>query len=126
MNRLLRSLRRPEAAEAAEEGPPGLNENLFRSVAELALSMHSASCLQNADIKHIGELVQKREAAMLKTKNFGRKSLNEIREMLREMGLHFDMRTENFPTRLDTSGQARAGADATRVEAPAAARCRMN
>jgi DNA-directed RNA polymerase subunit alpha len=90
-----------EAAEAADEGHPGLNENLFRSVAELELSVRSANCLQNAGIKYIGELVQKTEAEMLKTKNFGRKSLNEIKEILREMGLDFGMRIENFPNRAE-------------------------
>jgi DNA-directed RNA polymerase subunit alpha len=88
-----------ETAEAAEELHPGLNENLFRSVAELELSVRSANCLQNAGIKYIGELVQKTEAEMLKTKNFGRKSLNEIKEILREMGLDFGMRIDNFPSR---------------------------
>jgi DNA-directed RNA polymerase subunit alpha len=90
-----------EAAEAAEERQPTLNENLFRSVAELELSVRSANCLQNAGIKYIGELVQKSEAEMLKTKNFGRKSLNEIKEILREMGLDFGMRIENFPARAE-------------------------
>ena len=61
--------------------------------------MRSANCLQNADIKFIGELVQRSEAEMLKTKNFGRKSLNEIKEILREMGLDFGMHIENFPAR---------------------------
>ncbi len=89
----------PEMA-ADEEAPiPTLNENLFRPVAELELSVRSANCLQNADIKFIGELVQRTEAEMLKTKNFGRKSLNEIKEILREMGLDFGMHIENFPTR---------------------------
>ena len=59
--------------------------------------MRSANCLQNAGIKYIGELVQKSEAEMLKTKNFGRKSLNEIKEILREMGLDFGMQIQNFP-----------------------------
>jgi len=93
-----------EAAEipaGAEERHPGLNENLFRSVAELELSVRSANCLQNAGIKYIGELVQKTEAEMLKTKNFGRKSLNEIKEILREMGLDFGMRIDNFPSRAE-------------------------
>src|SRR5512139_2605006 len=90
-----------EPAEGAEERHPGLNENLFRSVAELELSVRSANCLQNAGIKYIGELVQKTEAEMLKTKNFGRKSLNEIKEILREMGLDFGMRIENFPPRTE-------------------------
>jgi DNA-directed RNA polymerase subunit alpha len=88
-----------EAAELGEEGHPTLNENLFRSVAELELSVRSANCLQNAGIKYIGELVQKSEGEMLKTKNFGRKSLNEIKEILREMGLDFGMHIENFPAR---------------------------
>jgi DNA-directed RNA polymerase subunit alpha len=76
-----------------------LNENLFRPVDELELSVRSANCLQNADIKFIGELVQKSEQEMLKTKNFGRKSLNEIREILHEMGLGFGMRLDSFPNR---------------------------
>jgi DNA-directed RNA polymerase subunit alpha len=82
-----------------ESASPTLNENLFRPVAELELSVRSANCLQNADIKFIGELVQRSEAEMLKTKNFGRKSLNEIKEILREMGLDFGMHIENFPGR---------------------------
>jgi DNA-directed RNA polymerase subunit alpha len=82
-----------------EASSPTLNENLFRPVAELELSVRSANCLQNADIKYIGELVQRSEAEMLKTKNFGRKSLNEIKEILREMGLDFGMHIENFPGR---------------------------
>ena len=89
----------PEAAELSEEQEPSLNENLFKPVAELELSVRSANCLQNADIKFIGELVQRTEAEMLKTKNFGRKSLNEIKEILREMGLDFGMRIENFSNR---------------------------
>src|SRR5512140_1598109 len=88
----------PEAAETPEQRHPSLNENLFRSVAELELSVRSANCLQNAGIKYIGELVQKSEAEMLKTKNFGRKSLNEIKEILREMGLDFGMQIQNFPS----------------------------
>jgi len=82
-----------------EAASPSLNENLFRPVAELELSVRSANCLQNADIKYIGELVQRSEGEMLKTKNFGRKSLNEIKEILREMGLDFGMHIENFPGR---------------------------
>ena len=89
----------PEAAEVSAEQEPQLNENLFRPVAELELSVRSANCLQNADIKYIGELVQRSEAEMLKTKNFGRKSLNEIKEVLASMGLHLGMRLEGFPDR---------------------------
>lgn len=73
-----------------------INENLYRTVDELELSVRSANCLQNAGIKYIGELVQKTEAEMLKTKNFGRKSLNEIKEILSEMGLGFGMKIEGF------------------------------
>ena len=79
--------------EAAEK----LNENLWRTVDELELSVRSANCLQNANIKYIGELVQKTEAEMLKTKNFGRKSLKEIKELLAEMGLQLGMKLDNWP-----------------------------
>ncbi len=89
-----------EIAEPLEETIEGkVNENLFRPVDELELSVRSANCLQNADIKFIGELVQRSEQEMLKTKNFGRKCLNEIREILHEMGLGFGMRLEGFPNR---------------------------
>jgi len=71
-----------------------LAEHLNRSVDELELSVRSYNCLKNADIKTIGELVQKTEAEMLKTKNFGRKSLNEIKEILGNMGLSLGMRIE--------------------------------
>ena len=64
-----------------------INQNLFRSVNELELSVRAANCLKNANIKSIGDLVQKSENEMLKTKNFGKKSLNEIKEVLAEMGL---------------------------------------
>jgi DNA-directed RNA polymerase subunit alpha len=85
-----------------EERPqrePEINENLYRSVAELELSVRSANCLKNADIRFIGELVQRSEAEMLKTKNFGRKSLNEIKEILADMDLHLGMNIPNFPSR---------------------------
>ena len=87
----------PEGLEERgyEEAPP-LNENLYRSVNELELSVRAANCLKNANIRFIGELVQKSEQEMLKTKNFGRKSLNEIKEILTEMGLHLGMKLENF------------------------------
>jgi len=88
------------AAPAAEEATP-LNPNLFKSVDELELSVRSANCLQNANIRYIGELVQKTESDMLKTKNFGRKSLNEIKEVLASMGLDLGMTLENFPERKD-------------------------
>jgi DNA-directed RNA polymerase subunit alpha len=73
------------------------NENLFRSVDELELSVRSANCLKHANIKLIGDLVQKTEAEILATKNFGRKSLNEIKEILNEMGLSLGMKLENWP-----------------------------
>jgi len=75
------------------------NEILYRPVDELELSVRSANCLQNADIKFIGELVQRSESEMLKTKNFGRKSLNEIKEILAGLGLEFGMRLDSFPAR---------------------------
>ncbi|MCA1906120.1 MAG: DNA-directed RNA polymerase subunit alpha, partial [Desulfarculus sp.] len=87
----------PEKIEISEE--PSLNDNLFRTVDELELSVRSANCLKNADIKYIGELVQRTESEMLKTKNFGRKSLNEIKEMLAEMGLSLGMGLDGFPSR---------------------------
>jgi len=78
------------------ELPDNINENLYKTVDELELSVRSANCLKNAGIHCIGELVQKTEAEMLKTKNFGRKSLNEIKEILHEMGLNLGMKV-NFP-----------------------------
>jgi DNA-directed RNA polymerase subunit alpha len=78
-----------------------LNPHLFKSVDELELSVRSANCLQNANIRLIGELVQRTEGEMLKTKNFGRKSLNEIKEVLASMGLELGMRLENFPSRAE-------------------------
>ncbi|RME20154.1 MAG: DNA-directed RNA polymerase subunit alpha [Deltaproteobacteria bacterium] len=73
------------------------NENLFKRVDELELSVRSANCLQNAGIEYIWQLVEKSEAEMLKTKNFGRKSLNEIKEILSELGLSLGMKLHNFP-----------------------------
>ena len=86
----------PIEIEEEEEGEK-LNENLFRPVSELELSVRSANCLKNAEISLIGELVQKTESEMLKTKNFGRKSLNEIKTILNEMGLSLGMKIDNFP-----------------------------
>ena len=81
--------------------PESLNPNLYRSVDELELSVRSANCLQNANIRFIGELVQRTESEMLKTKNFGRKSLNEIKEVLGSMGLSLGMAIDNLPARKD-------------------------
>jgi DNA-directed RNA polymerase subunit alpha len=92
--------------EVREEKPAEtvINENLYRSVDELELSVRSANCLQNAEIKLIGELVQKSEGEMLKTKNFGRKSLNEIKDILSEMGLSLGMKLDSFdPQKRPTS-----------------------
>ncbi len=80
-----------------EDEKQKINENLYRSVEELELSVRSANCLKNAQINLIGELVQKTEAEMLKTQNFGRKSLNEIKDILSEMGLSLGMKLETFP-----------------------------
>jgi len=85
--------------EEIEEEQEKLNESLFKSVDELELSVRSANCLKHADIKLIGELVQKTESEILATKNFGRKSLNEIKEILGEMGLSLGMKLENFPVK---------------------------
>ncbi len=87
----------PDEVEEEEEGDR-LNENLFRPVSELELSVRSANCLKNAEITMIGELVQKTEGEMLKTKNFGRKSLNEIKTILTEMGLSLGMKIDKFPS----------------------------
>ena len=83
--------------EEEDEEQEEFNENLLRSVDELELSVRSANCLQNANIRLIGELVQKTEAEMLKTKNFGRKSLKEIKEILAEMGLALGMKLDHWP-----------------------------
>lgn len=82
--------------ETVTEEAAKLNENLDKSVDELELSVRSANCLQNANIRYIGELVQKTEAEMLKTKNFGRKSLKEIKEILAEMGLSLGMKLDGW------------------------------
>lgn len=73
-----------------------VNENLYKSVDELELSVRAANCLENAGIRYLGELVIKSEGEMLKTKNFGRKTLNEIKDILAEMGLHLGMKLEGF------------------------------
>ncbi len=90
-----------EAMEPKEEEiskkSPVLNDNLFRSVDDLELSVRAANCLKNANIRFIGELVSKSEAEMLKTKNFGRKSLNEIKDILSEMGLGLGMKIDGWP-----------------------------
>ena len=86
-----------EVEKEEKEVEEKVNENLFKPVSELELSVRSSNCLKNANIKYIYELVQKTESEMLKTKNFGRKSLNEIKRILEEMDLQFGMELENFP-----------------------------
>jgi len=99
MNPFINFEEEPEPVEEEEdEEKEKLNENLFRPVSDLELSVRSANCLQNAKISLIGELVQKTDAEMLKTKNFGRKSLNEIKAILEEMGLSLGMKIPNFPS----------------------------
>jgi DNA-directed RNA polymerase subunit alpha len=95
-----------ETEARGEEKPQIKNENLNRSVEELELSVRSYNCLKNANIQTIGELVQKTEAEMLKTKNFGRKSLNEIKEILASMGLSLGMK-------IDEQGNAVPGPTST-------------
>jgi DNA-directed RNA polymerase subunit alpha len=85
----------PDQRKDDEQG--GINKNLFRSVNELELSVRAANCLKNANIKTIADLVQKTEMEMLKTKNFGKKSLNEIKEILSEMGLGLGMKLDQIP-----------------------------
>jgi DNA-directed RNA polymerase subunit alpha len=93
-----------ESASQSEDRKPEIrNEYLNRSVEELELSVRSYNCLKNANIQSIGELVQKTENEMLKTKNFGRKSLNEIKEILGTMGLGLGMK-------IDEHGNAVPGA----------------
>jgi len=85
------------AVERELPGEPLINKNLLRKVDELELSVRSANCLKNDNIVYIGDLVQKTEAEMLRTPNFGRKSLNEIKEVLANMGLHLGMEIPNWP-----------------------------
>ena len=88
----------PDAATAGEqEDELPFNRNLLRKVDELELSVRSANCLKNDNIVYIGDLVQKTESDMLRTPNFGRKSLNEIKEVLTNMGLHLGMQVEGWP-----------------------------
>jgi DNA-directed RNA polymerase subunit alpha len=88
----------PRAITAEEKAAePPFNKNLLRKVDELELSVRSANCLKNDNIVYIGDLVQKTEAEMLRTPNFGRKSLNEIKEVLAQMGLHLGMEIPNWP-----------------------------
>jgi len=86
----------PEIEPEEENNGAQFNENLYKSVEDLELSVRSANCLRNAEIKFIGELVQRSEPEMLKTKNFGRKSLNEIKVLLTEMELSLGMNIDGW------------------------------
>ncbi len=87
----------PEAEAEVEKEELPFNKNLLKKVDELELSVRSANCLKNDNIVYIGDLVQKTEAEMLRTPNFGRKSLNEIKEVLAKMGIHLGMDTPGWP-----------------------------
>jgi DNA-directed RNA polymerase subunit alpha len=88
----------PKVAQAADDSSePPFNRNLLRKVDELELSVRSANCLKNDNIVYIGDLVQKTEGEMLRTPNFGRKSLNEIKEVLTQMGLHLGIEIADWP-----------------------------
>lgn len=91
--------------------PVELNENLLKNVEELELSVRSYNCLKNANIRTLADLVQRTEQEMLRTKNFGRKSLNEIKEIIELMGLHFNMRVE--PEDLEKLATAKKTENAT-------------
>jgi len=96
--RLFITFEEPQTREIREETSEiPFNRNLLRKVDELELSVRSANCLKNDNIVYIGDLVQKTEAEMLRTPNFGRKSLNEIKEVLSQMGLHLSMDINSWP-----------------------------
>lgn len=96
--RLFISFEEPEVVRhEVESVEPEFNRNLLRKVDELELSVRSANCLKNDNIVYIGDLIQKSEGEMLRTPNFGRKSLNEIKEVLSQMGLHLGMEVTDWP-----------------------------
>jgi len=96
--RLFISFEEPEVKRhEPTSAEPELNRNLLRKVDELELSVRSANCLKNDNIVYIGDLIQKSESEMLRTPNFGRKSLNEIKEVLSQMGLHLGMEVPDWP-----------------------------
>lgn len=102
----------PELAEeAVEHGAGPVNEVMNRSVEELELSVRSYNCLKNANIQTIGDLIQRTEAEMLRTKNFGRKSLNEIKEILQSLGLRFGMRVDASGRLVGPSGEPSGAGD---------------
>ena len=93
--RIAREPIQPVVKEQKREIP--YNKNLLRKINELELSVRSANCLKNDNIVYIGDLVRKTEADMLRTPNFGRKSLNEINEILKKMNLHLGMTIAAWP-----------------------------
>jgi DNA-directed RNA polymerase subunit alpha len=94
-----------DVEDNADDADRGFNENIYRSVDELELSVRSSNCLKNARIHTIYQLVQKTDGEMLKTKNFGRKSLNEIKEVLHTMDLSLGMDLEGFDPPEDENNQ---------------------
>ena len=97
------------SSSAASAGDaPAFNPNLLKSVNELELSVRAYNCMRNADIKIIADLVERTEPEMLKTKNFGRKSLNEIKEMLQNMGLNFGMKIDREMVNKMATSQVRS------------------
>lgn len=106
--------------EARDASKDKLIENLWRSVDELELSVRSANCLKSSNIRYIGELVQKTESEMLKTKNFGRKSLNEIKQLLESMGLSLGMKIDRFPPPPSSKAAEAAGEKEKEKEKPEA------
>lgn len=84
-------------SDSESEGEEEFNKNLIKSIEELELSVRSYNCLKNEKIIYVGDLVSKSESDMLKTSNFGRKSLNELKDNLKEMGLNFGMKLDNWP-----------------------------
>ncbi len=95
------------ADEKTDDNPAVFNENLLKSVDELELSVRSYNCLKNVNIRTLADLVQKTEQEMLRTKNFGRKSLNEIKEIIVAMGLHFNMRVDQESLQKIAAGKGR-------------------
>lgn len=96
-----------ESALPALDAPELANPNLYRPVEDLGLSERAANCMKNASLEYIGELVQKGEADLLKIRNFGRKTLNEVGAALEKMELHLGMHLPNFPTRKELDQRAR-------------------
>jgi len=105
------SFEEEEEPETIIEEGTSVNPNLYKSVNELELSVRSANCLKNAEIKSIHELVTKTEGEMLRTKNFGRKSLNEIKEILKIMGLHLGMKVDPKPADLEVEEESTPSVD---------------